>query len=206
MLTDQTLSKFLEAVAARTPTPGGGSVSAAAAALGAAIGVMVGRFSKGDAARDAADAIWKLAGEARILVDEDAKAYGLVDSAVKLPKSSPEERARRDAALQDALIRAAEVPLRGVRLAHRGLDLLGGLAKSHNRNLETDLLIAADLLHAGGCGFRWNVLVNLAAIKDPAAVAKLKEGLGIWTEARAMHEWFQAQGRLWIDAKGLSGV
>ena len=206
MLTEQTLTRFLDAVAAKTPTPGGGSVAAAAAALGAALGVMVGRYSKGDAAREAADAIWKLAGEARDLVNEDAEAYGLVASAMQRPKDTPEARAGRDAALQNALIRAAEVPLRGVRLAHRGLDLLGELTKSYNKNLETDLLIAADLLYAGGCGFRWNVLVNLAAIRDPAAAAKLKEGLSLWTEARRMHETFQAQGGLWLESKGLQGI
>ncbi|MDP6957480.1 MAG: cyclodeaminase/cyclohydrolase family protein, partial [Planctomycetota bacterium] len=46
MLADQTLRDFLEQVASRNPTPGGGSVSAMAGSLGAALGIMTARFTK----------------------------------------------------------------------------------------------------------------------------------------------------------------
>ena len=53
-LVDLPLKDFIQAVAAKTPTPGGGSVAAATAALGAALGVMVARYSKGEACAGAA--------------------------------------------------------------------------------------------------------------------------------------------------------
>src|SRR5437773_1034640 len=45
MLKDLKLADFIEAVSAKTPTPGGGSVAAAASAMGAALGIMAPRVT-----------------------------------------------------------------------------------------------------------------------------------------------------------------
>jgi formiminotetrahydrofolate cyclodeaminase len=172
MFIDGRITDFLEAVSAKRPTPGGGSVSALVGALGAALGVMTARYSE---SVEAEGALEEVRAGFLPLVDADAEAYGLVASAMSLPKDSDETKRRRKAALQTALGEAAEVPLKGMRLALRGLDALAELAPSCNKHLLSDLSGAAGFLGAAleGCGE--NVKVNAAALVDRARAAGLEE-------------------------------
>ncbi len=163
MLREMRLADLAEAVAAKTPTPGGGSVAAAVAALGAALGVMAARFSDDAEAERALDA----AKSALLpLVDADAKAYGQVDAARALPKATDDEKSRRREVLQNALAEAAAVPLEGMRLAVRALEALGTLAPHCNRHLASDLAGAALFLSAAAAGCGENVRVNAMALRD----------------------------------------
>src|SRR5690242_4135027 len=83
MFPEMKLSDFLEKIAAKTPTPGGGSVSAAVGAMGAALGVMTARYSDASEPEHALD---EIKNEFLVLVDADAEAYGQVNSALALPK------------------------------------------------------------------------------------------------------------------------
>ena len=105
------LSDFLEKVAAKTPTPGGGSVSAAVGAMGAALGVMTARYSE---APDPERELDQLKNEFLALVDSDAEAYGQVNSAMALPKDSDDTKRRRIEALLLALRVEREVELKGM--------------------------------------------------------------------------------------------
>jgi formiminotetrahydrofolate cyclodeaminase len=172
MLIDSKLADFTEAVAAKTPTPGGGSVSAAVGALGAALGIMTARFS------DAADIETGLEGvkdEFLKLVDADAEAYGQVGFAMSLPKSTEEEKSRRKAAVQNALTEAAEVPLKGMVLASRGLSVLAELGDRCNKHLASDLAGAVYFLEAALTGCGENVKVNAASIHDQARRERLEK-------------------------------
>src|SRR5580704_10441437 len=88
-----TIENFLEAAAAKQPTPGGGSVAALAGALAAAMGEMVLNYSVGKKGLEEHDAVLKSAvGEfhrAREmmlgLVAEDQTAYEALREARKLP-------------------------------------------------------------------------------------------------------------------------
>lgn len=202
MLADKTLAGFVDAVADRTPAPGGGSVAALVAALGAALGVMVARFSEGGIVRDAGERLRALADEFILLLDRDAEAYGRVHEATRLPKSTPEEKKRRAAAVQEALAGAAEVPLQGVGLALKGMHWLGEIKSGGNPRLVSDSAMAAQLLYAGGEACRLNVLVNLKEIRDPAVIARYRADLRPWeTQGRAMQEWFIAAVRLLEEAQ-----
>ncbi|MEW5916486.1 MAG: glutamate formimidoyltransferase, partial [Gemmatimonadota bacterium] len=110
-----TVAAFTASVASPTPAPGGGSVAAHAAALGAALVQMVAGLTIGrkkyaavepemQQVRDAAE---KLVTKLQALVREDADAYTVVTDAYKLPKEAPERAAKIDA----SLIGAAIVPL-----------------------------------------------------------------------------------------------
>jgi len=186
VLAESKLSDFLEAVAAKTPTPGGGSVSAAVGALGAALGVMAARFSVHPEAERALDDVKKAL---LAVVDQDAEAYGQVNSAMALPKSTEEEKKRRKEALQIALSEAAEVPLKGMTLAASGLRSLAGLAPACNRHLVSDLVGAATFLEAAlqGCGE--NVKVNAASLVDKAKRERLEsEHARLSSEAGALRQ------------------
>lgn len=163
MFADSRIADFLEAVAAKTPTPGGGSVSALVGALGAALGVMTARFSESTEAERALDALKK---ELLALADADAEAYGMVNTAMSLPKDSDETKRRRKEALQNALGEASEVPLRGMTLCVKGLEALAKLAPACNRHLTSDLAGAAGFLAAAVAGCAENVRINAASLKD----------------------------------------
>jgi formiminotetrahydrofolate cyclodeaminase len=170
MLVDTRLGDFVEAVAAKTPTPGGGSVSAAVGALGTALGIMTARYS--DAA-DVEAALEEVKAEFLKLVDADAEAYGQVNSAMSLPKGTEEEKLRRKAAVQNALSDAAEVPLKGMELAARALGTLVGLATRCNKHLVSDLAGAVHFLEAALTGCGENVTVNASALHDTARRERL---------------------------------
>jgi glutamate formiminotransferase/formiminotetrahydrofolate cyclodeaminase len=163
MLTGLRLSDFVEAVAAKTPTPGSGSVSAAVGAMGAALGVMVARFSDAPELESALD---EVKNGFLPLVEADAKAYGQVNAALALPKGTEPEKDRRQKALQNALMEASDVPLKGMILAVRGLQALRDLAPRCRRNLAGDLLGAAAFLQAASSGCGENVGANAARVLD----------------------------------------
>jgi formiminotetrahydrofolate cyclodeaminase len=186
MFAEMRLVDFLEKVAAKTPTPGGGAVSAVVGALGAALGVMAARYSQAPDAEHALDA---LKGEFLPLAAEDAEAYGRVNQALALPKGTDEEKARRKAALQGALAEAAEVPLKGMAMAVRGLEFLAQLAPRSNKNLTSDLAGAARFLESALAGCAENVEVNAASLADKARRAHLeRERSRLEAAARALAE------------------
>lgn len=179
MLADDTLRQLVERVAARTPTPGGGSVAALAGALGAALGTMGARYSAGrDPASEAeakalAEKLEAVAQSLLFLVDEDAGAYERVIAARKLPKESAEERDKRKTALDAAFRDAVAVPIRTIRLARELAEAVGRLAPIANPNLLTDVAVGAILAESAFEGARLNVLVNLPSIPDASFRQKM---------------------------------
>ena len=172
MFAEMKLSDFLEKIAAKTPTPGGGSVSAAVGAMGAALGVMTARYSD---ASDPEHALDEIKNEFLALVDADAEAYGAVNSALALPKDSDDTKRRRKEALQIALGEASEVPLKGMMLAVRGLKALADLAPTCNKNLVSDLAGATTFLESALSGCGENVKVNAVSLTDKVRRARLEK-------------------------------
>ena len=100
---------FVETLGSRTPAPGGGSASALMAAMGAALGAMVGwmtygkrKFEDKDAAmRRLLPPLDEAMRDLLPLVDADTRAFNDYMAALGLPKDTPEQAARREAAMQD---------------------------------------------------------------------------------------------------------
>ena len=186
MFPEMKLSDFVEKIAAKTPTPGGGSVSAAVGSMGAALGVMTARYSEMTEAEAALDEVKK---EFLALVDADAEAYGQVNSAMALPKDSDDTKRRRKEALQIALGEASEVPLKGMLLAVRGLKSLADLAPKCNKHLTSDLSAAATFIESALAGCGENVRINAIALTDKVRRARLeKERARIVEEAKNLRE------------------
>src|SRR6266851_1230568 len=110
---------FLDAVAAPTATPGGGSVSAFAGALAAALGQMVTALSRkkksqaafADQLSAALDELRRAAEELTEAIDRDAASYDAVMAAFKLPQGDARQTRHREETIQKATKAAAEVPL-----------------------------------------------------------------------------------------------
>ncbi len=177
-LTDRTLDDFLDQLAAKTPTPGGGAVASVVGALGAALGNMVlaysiGKKSLAEHEPKLTDAAARLARARAVLLElaaEDEAAYGLVNELSRLP-----ERDARRADLPAATLAAAQVPLSCMAVCTSVLGLLDELPAITNRHLHSDLAIAAILAEAAARSAAWNVVVNLPGITDAELRASLAE-------------------------------
>jgi glutamate formiminotransferase / formiminotetrahydrofolate cyclodeaminase len=174
---------FLDAVAEPSATPGGGSVSAFATALAAALGQMVAGLSRKkksqalhvDKLSEQLDELRIIGDEMARAIDQDASSYDAVMAAIKLPQGSSEEIRQREAAIQTATKGAAEIPLRvaekAVKLKSRLLQLESIAAASMKSDLQVARLVAA----AGAHGALANVEINLEGLKDTGYVGKMRE-------------------------------
>ncbi|HUK21518.1 MAG TPA: glutamate formimidoyltransferase [Gemmatimonadales bacterium] len=182
-----TLDSWLESLAARTPTPGGGSAAALAGAMAAALVVMVARLTVGRTAyADVSDRAAAIAADAelirqamRVLVEQDAAAYNEVTAAYAVPKGDPSRAPRIDR----ALLRAAEPPLMLARGAARLVALAQEITVIGNKNARSDGRVASALARAALFGAIENVRANVEALSDPeAGQALLREMLELEAE------------------------
>jgi glutamate formiminotransferase len=147
------LPDFLDALAAPTATPGGGSASAAAGAMAAALGAMVTRLAKLDPAPFEDDRKFFTAA-----VDRDAEAFIQVMAAYKRPRDE------RGPYVEAALHGAAEVPLQVMERAHALGVRLNALEIP--ARFASDLAVAKSLVIAARAGAWENVKINLDSIHD----------------------------------------
>lgn len=177
------VSQLLAAFRSADPTPGGGSASALAGAIGASLLVMVANLPKSRAATEEDARRLKRAGEEcadraldlESFVDRDSDAYDLVMAAYKMPKATDEEKAARSAAIQTAMRAAIEAPL-AVILACTGAAEHGEvIAALGNPSASSDVKVGFELLAAGLRGAKENVEINLGSVKDPQYVAGIRE-------------------------------
>ena len=189
------LRVYLDDAASKKPAPGGGSVSACAGALGAALVGMVCNLTRGrEKFADVETEIVTLveaseAARARLeqLLQEDTTAYNGVIAAYKMPKETAEEQAARSQAIQAGLIVAADVPLEICRVAAAVCRLAKVAAGIGNPRAVTDAGIGAILGEAAVVGAALNVKINLGSIKDEAYVAKAAAEIeAIQAEAAAL--------------------
>jgi glutamate formiminotransferase len=174
---------FLEAVAEPTATPGGGSVAAFAGALAASLGQMVAGLSrkkKSQAAHaeELTAAVAELRAAAQTLteaIDRDAASYEAVLAAYKLPKETPADQQRRDAAIQRATREAAEVPLEVAEASVELHERLGQLEAIAAASMLSDLRVGRLMAAAAARGALENVAINLESISDAGYVTAMQK-------------------------------
>ncbi len=185
-LSNLTMREFLDAVAAKQPTPGGGAVASFVAALGAALGRMVVSYSAGKKSllahdalhHEALDTLAQFGERAMRLAEEDAIAYARLNALWKLDKGDPKRIAEFDEAVEQAIA----APHAVLHVCKEMLRLLQKLCGTTNPMLASDLAIAAILAEAGGRAAAWNVRVNLRLLEDQAVrdamAATIEQALG----------------------------
>lgn len=182
-LVDMTCRDFAEETASESPAPGGGSISAYMGALAAALGTMVANLSAHKAGWDdrweefsnLAEKGHTLQDKLLLLVDEDTEAFNKIMAVFAMPKSTPEEKATRSVALQDATVYATEVPLRTMATTFETYALLRDVAEKGNPASVSDAGVGAYAAFAAIGGAFLNVKINAAGIKDEEKKAKLLE-------------------------------
>jgi glutamate formiminotransferase/formiminotetrahydrofolate cyclodeaminase len=187
-LADMPLEAFVWETSSESPAPGGGSISAAMGAMGAALGTMVANLSshkRGWDDRWEEFAGWAEKGaqmQKRLLelVDEDTEAFNAIMKAFEMPKGSDEEKAARSSAVEEATKKAAMVPLTVMKEAFKTFDLLGEMVKKGNPSSITDAAVGVLATRACIRGAYLNVRVNVKGLKDRAFAEKLvAEGMEI---------------------------
>lgn len=165
-------------------TVGGGSSSAIAGAFGCGLMGMVINLSKGKDYGYSDEKYDELAAELKELKAKflqgavnDNEAYMLIVNAYKLPKATDEEKTERKAAIQNAGIRAAEVPMSNAKLNKRLLEIGEGLLTNSNPACGTDLNAGVEFAKMGIKAGKENVEVNLPLIKDEEIIARFKKDL-----------------------------
>ena len=180
-LTAMTVKGFADETARESPAPGGGSVSAYMGALGAALGTMVANLSAHKAGWDdrwEEFSDWAEKGKAYQtelikLVDEDTNAFNRIMDAFSLPKKTDEEKAARQAAVQEATRYATEVPFKTLRLCYECMSVAKAMAEIGNPNSVTDAGVGALAARAGVMGAFLNVKINAAGLDDKAFAADI---------------------------------
>jgi formiminotetrahydrofolate cyclodeaminase len=174
MLTELTITEFLEKTATGSATPGGGSVAALSAALAAGLSEMVANLTIGKKGYTASEADMRaLAEKARSLrdklaqdIDRDSEAYAEVLAAFQLPKNTEEYKNQRQQAIQKGLAAAASVPLSVAKDALIVMELAAMAVEKGNRNTVTDGAVAAMTARTAVLSAVYNVKINLGSIED----------------------------------------
>ncbi len=182
-LISMTVKDFTNETASDSPAPGGGSISALAGALGAALGTMVANLSatkRGWEDRVMEFSPWaekgqKLKDELLFLVDEDTRAFDGIMAAFGLPKDNPEQIADRKLAIENASKYATEIPFRTMQVAFNCIPLLQEMAANGNQNSLSDVGVGAICIKTAVRGAWLNVLINANGLTDKVWAAEIVE-------------------------------
>jgi glutamate formiminotransferase/formiminotetrahydrofolate cyclodeaminase len=179
------MDEFISKLASGTPTPGGGSSAALALSQGFALLSMVANLTlkrkkyqeHWPVVQPLLSDLTEVLGTALRLIDEDAAAYDAVVVAMKLPKGTDEEKARRQTAMQESFKGALEIPFQTVKLSLVGItrapQLLGHIPEDSVSDVGCAL---HQFLAAFYCG-RLNVLINMKYIDDSPYRSKISKEL-----------------------------
>lgn len=186
-LTDQPFSEFLDDLASRTPTPGGGSVAPCVGALAGALAHMSFAYSirkktPDETKKTLGGLLAKLDMKMQALIDavaEDMEAYGRLNELQRLDPGDP----RREDEWHDTLQAAIAVPMSVMETGSKMLDLLHEHAPLCHRWLRSDLAIAAVLAEATIRTAAWNVRINLVLLEDQGVRSSFESRLAEMIES-----------------------
>lgn len=186
MLIQDKVIDFINKVDEKTPTPGGGSVSALASSIGTALVGMVShltidkkKFLNLDEDiktkfNETIEFMGRIKNRLATLVDKDSEAYNLVSNAFKLPRKTDEEKAFRKEEIEKATLEAIKAPYEIAAISAEALRQMEHIVPYGNVNTISDLGVATLLLAAGGEGACMNVLINLPGLSDEGLKTKFK--------------------------------
>jgi formiminotetrahydrofolate cyclodeaminase len=180
-MTDELTTAFLRVLDPTDNSTGGGSASAIAGGMAAALAAMVARLSVNGAGGEPDDYYAAIAEQGAALshalmagADEDAQSFDAVMAGYRLPKTTDAEKAARTAAIRAAMAHATRVPLRNAELCTEVLALVARLTGRSKPRPLSDLQSAGYLARAGLLGCLANVDINLPGVKDEAAAAEIR--------------------------------
>lgn len=166
--------QFIEELASAAPTPGGGAACAYVGVLATCLTSMVGNLTVGkeryrsveEEARQKLVQLEEIRERLANLVRADEEAFAPLAAAYRMPRGTDEERALREAAVQEALYGASEVPLEVMETILEALGVAKFFAYNGNRSALSDIGAAATFARAAAHGVRMTVVANISSMKD----------------------------------------
>ncbi len=198
MIKDQPIQQFLDELASKAATPGGGSAAGVMGATGAALVSMVcnltvGKEKYADVEGEMQDALAKAEALRETLTDmirQDVEVFDKLMATYGLPKQSDDEKSARSTAIQASLREATDVPLACARACAEIIDVCRVVAEKGNKGVISDAGVAVLAAFAALRSAALNVYINAGGIKDrdfaDARLAELEEilaGAGDETES-----------------------
>jgi glutamate formiminotransferase/formiminotetrahydrofolate cyclodeaminase len=179
----KSLADFISDVASASPTPGGGSCSALAGAVGTALLIMVANLTIGKKGYEEVTEVMKktreflepIKNKFYSLITEDSRAFDSVLAAYKLPKANDTEKEKRLTAIAIAIKKATEVPLETMQNVLEALNICRPIVEKGNKNSISDAGVALYHLETALNGARLNVIINLPSISDENFVKEKKQ-------------------------------
>lgn len=200
---NMSIRSFIEKAASNSSTPGGGSVAAVAAALGASMGAMAACLSTGKRFQEVSEEMDSVAATMREASDtfekimiEDIESFQGFMKAYGLPKDTAEDKLIREAAIKEAARSSAEVPLTLMKVCCRLLEEISPKIDKTNKNLLSDLGICAVLLDASVQSAWLTIGVNLKSLGD-SDLAKNFEHEGKRFAMRSKEISTQVTNKIW---------
>jgi formiminotetrahydrofolate cyclodeaminase len=171
-LPELSIQEFLELLASDERVPAGGLGAALVVAIAAGVVAKAARLSRSEwlEAGGAVAQANTLCRRALELAESDAVAYE--DALATLKEIDKVEPDRRDAAIQDALIRSAEIPLLISQTACDLSVLAADVAEAGNPEVGADAAVAALLAGAAARAAGHLVEVNLATVPEDERAAR----------------------------------
>ena len=178
---NMTIQEFAMQTASNEPVPGGGSISALAGSLAAALtemvaGLTIGKKKYADVEEEMKAAVEPMKAVCAQLLDDikrDSESFDQYMQALTLPKETEEEKEARTEAMQNGLKAAVEVPLSVAKAACGILPYAETMAVKGNRTAVTDALVATMMARTAVLGAGFNVKINLESIKDQEYVDRI---------------------------------
>jgi len=174
MIKDMTIQTFLDGLASKASTPGGGGAAAVSGAMGAALISMVANFTLGkkgyedvkDQSKEILAKSEQLRASLTDAIKDDVDVFNRVMASYGLPKETDEEKAARSIEIQAALKAATDVPLECATLCKEVINLSQPIADIGNKNVISDAGVAVLAGYAGLRSAALNVYINIGGIKD----------------------------------------
>ena len=175
--TMETCRAFTGLLASASPAPGGGGAAALTAALGTALGSMVGALTAGkksyapveEEIKAAMTALEALRLQLLDMVQKDAEGFEPLAAAYKLPKETPD----REEILERATLRACQAPVEMMELCCQAMEQVAVMAEKGSRLAVSDAGCGAALLKAGLDAAALNVYINTRSLQDRAEADRL---------------------------------
>ena len=197
MFQEQQLQTFLDQLASKASTPGGGSAAAIMGAMGAALVSMVANLTVGkqkyqdveeemqDFLERSEDMRSRLTG----MIQADIDVFDKVMAAYGMARETETEKTARSEAIQAALKEATDVPLACAQLCADVIELCRPVAEKGNLNVISDAGVAVLAAHAALRSAALNVYINIGGIRDEEFVRDRRDklefvlsGAGVVTE------------------------
>ena len=174
MIKERTTGEFLETLASKAPIPGGGGASGLAGALGAALGQMVGNLTVGkkryaDVEEEITELIARLHAMQEAftrLAERDEEVFAPLAQAYRLPTQTEEERAYKDAVMEERLLAGANVPLEMMERSVELLQVLEILGEKGSRMAISDVGVGVQFARCALLGAAMNVYINTKSMKN----------------------------------------